>query len=495
MLIGRLLDRSLTCCPEATAATLSGRRRSFADLDREATLVQGNLRAMGVRHGDRVAWWSDTSLTSIAGLIACARIGTVFAPLNPGLSPVEADAALDSVRPAVLVHDSRHRDTGRILATGRSATAVSRDDLLDRGGPVDTERAQHLEPAETDPHIAYLTSGSTGRPKAVLVSHRASWLRSAPGGGTFASPIQGDGGIVSTFPLYHYGGWHYVLEALLNLAPIHLVEKADPELIIAAVEDWRASALYCIPAVWERILADEHADRDLSSLRQCDTGTSPVTGDLTARIKARVPGSATTILYGSTEAGRMAALSDWELAARPASVGRAAFPCSLWTDESGEVCVRSPAMMIGYLDDPVATAAVLLDGVYRSGDLGEIDADGYLTLRGRRGEVIRTAGEFVSPVEVERVLATHPGVADVAVIGIPDQHWGEVVCAVVVPMPDVQLNLSDVRAHVGKELATYKHPRRMHVVDEIPRTPATGQIRRAALRDAIQGAARSDMGA
>lgn len=482
MLIGDLLDRGLRATPNALAATLGGEHRTFADLDAATARAEGALRAHGVTRGDRVAWLANPSLDVLSGMLATARAGAVFAPVNPRLTDDETARTLDLLRPRVTVTDAHHRsrvDTP-VLTSDRlaacPATVGSRDARV------------HAD----DPHIAYLTSGSTGRPKAALVSHRASWLRAAPGGGTFATTLRGHGGVVCTFPLYHYGGWHYVMEAWLSMSAVHLVPAATAESIVDTVERRRPSALYCIPAVWDRLLDDAFADADLSSLRHCDTGTSPVTADLIARIKHRVPGSTTSVLYGSTEAGRMAALADWELADHPGSVGRPAFPGSLWVDESGEVCVRTPAAMLGYLDDPDATRAVLCDGVYRSGDLGVLDEQGYLRLTGRRSEMIRTGGEYVAPAEVERALAGHPGIVDLAVVGVPDDRWGEVVCAAVVPDAGAEVDLESVRSYVDGRLAPHKRPRRIAIVDHIPRTPATGQIRRAVLRERVLAGPRTD---
>jgi acyl-CoA synthetase (AMP-forming)/AMP-acid ligase II len=256
--------------------------------------------------------------------------------------------------------------------------------------------------------------------------------------------------------------------------------------VIDAVTRWRATALYCIPAVWERVLDPALDGADLSSLRYADTGTSPVAGDLVARIKSRLPGTTTTILYGSTEAGRMAALHDWELAERSGSVGRAAFPGSLTIAADGEVCVRTPALMDGYLGAPETTARVMsADGAYRTGDLGRLDDEGYLYLTGRTREVIRSGGEFVAPSEVEHVLALAPGVADVAVVGVPDDRWGEVVCAVVVPAESGPPSLGDLQEFARERLASHKLPRRLALVTGIPRTPATGQVQRSRLREDV----------
>jgi fatty-acyl-CoA synthase len=452
--MGSIVDACLRARPAGAAATLGRERWTFADLDAAASSCAHALRARGVGRGDIVAWRAHPSLSTLSGFLACARLGAVFAPLNPALTADETAGLLDYLEPGL----------------------VTDGDLDDGPGP-----RIELPVDDRSPHIVYLTSGSTGRPKGVLVSHRASWLRAAPGGGTFTRGLRGEGGVISAFPLYHYGGWHYVLEAWQNRRPIHLVRQATADELAGAVEEWKASALYAIPAVWERILG---ADGDLSSLRHADTGTSHAPADLLGRIKDRVPSATTTVLYGSTEAGRMAALQDWEIAERPGSVGRAAFPGTLWLDE-GQVCFASPAMMDGYYRLAPETAAVLREGVYRSGDTGELDEDGYLYLTGRTSELIRTGGESVWPVEVEAALRGLDGVADLAVVGVPDETWGEIVCAAVVPAGGPVPDLGQLRRHLDGRLARFKHPRRVVAVPEIPRTQATGQVQRRLLRDQV----------
>jgi acyl-CoA synthetase (AMP-forming)/AMP-acid ligase II len=150
--------------------------------------------------------------------------------------------------------------------------------------------------------------------------------------------------------------------------------------------------------------------------------------------------------------------------------------------DGGELWVRSPLLFDGYLGDDIATAEALVHGWYRTGDLAEVDGEGYLTIVGRARDVIRTGGETVSPTEVEAVLSRHPGVGDVAVVGVPDPSWGETVCAVVVATPGaVPPSLEDIRAHCDGELARFKHPRRLEIVDVIPRTPSTLQVQRRLL--------------
>ena len=154
--------------------------------------------------------------------------------------------------------------------------------------------------------------------------------------------------------------------------------------------------------------------------------------------------------------------------------------------EGDEVCVRSPYLMDGYFEQPDATGEALRDGWYHTGDLGVLDEDGFLAIVGRAREVLRTGGETVAPGEVEAVLATHPAVAEVAVVGIPHADWGEVVCAVVVARPDAgALTLDQLRAHCEGRLAPYKRPRRLELATDLPRTPATGQIQRTLIVERI----------
>jgi acyl-CoA synthetase (AMP-forming)/AMP-acid ligase II len=451
LLIGDIVTLAALSVPTQTAATLGSRSLTFASLDAAANRAANALAGRGVEPGSVVLWCAAPTLQALEVFVACARLGAVFAPLNPALPAHERAAVVSYLDPRLVLSDP--------LPSLDGSAVFARRPLDDRA-----------------PHIVYLTSGSTGTPKGALVSHRASWLRSAP----FARGLRGPGGVVCTFPLYHYGGWHYVLEAWQHRTAVHLVPRADAAAIIDVVQTRHPSALYCIPAVWERLLDPAHRTADLRCVLHADTGTSSIAPDLVDRIKARIPGSTTTILYGSTEAGRMAALHDWELAERPGSVGRPATPNALWLSPSGEVCATGPALMNGYL------GAAPLTTPYESGDLGVLDDDGYLYLTGRSREVIRTGGESVGPAEVEHALRDLPGILDVAVVGLPDAQWGELVCAVfVLPADRPPPTTAEVRSHVAGRLAAFKLPRRIATAATIPRTPATGQIQRSRLRDQL----------
>jgi len=236
--------------------------------------------------------------------------------------------------------------------------------------------------------------------------------------------------------------------------------------------------------VWRRIL--EHlstpagSKHDVHSLRFADTGTSATPVELLDAIRTAFPAAWMRVFYGSTETGSVTMLEHPDVQRKPGSCGTPAPFVSVRIDENGELWVRSPLLFDGYFNDDEATARALVDGWFRTGDLSDIDDDGYVSIVGRAGDLIRTGGEGVSPAEVEAALADHPALADVAVVGIPDTTWGEVVCAVVVPNGDAP-TLDELRTHCETRLARFKHPRRIAIVERIPRTSPTNQIQRRLL--------------
>ena len=459
LLIGDLFRNAGRAVPERIAAVQGETSLTFGDLDRRGNQVARVLRDLGVKRGDRIVARCETTLEIVPVFVAAAKIGAVFAPVNPGLSDDEAGVLIDLARPALVI--SQSSSTGSAALESISIRSSSEGD-----GDV-SERL-----VEAEPHVIFFTSGSTGRSKGVVLSHRANVLRAHPGG-----LLEPRGPAVCPYPLFHMGGWTIALQQWAARDAVVFVPP-DAAAIREAVEQHRATRLNCIPAVWRRLLDD--GGRPLHSLRFADTGTSATPVELLESIQAAAPNAWVRVFYGSTETGSVTMLEQPDIRRKPGSCGVPAPGVEIRTDDNGELLVRSPLLFDGYFDDPEATSAALRDGWFRTGDLADLDDDGYVSIVGRRGETIRSGGEAVSPAEVEATLMELPEIADVAVIGIPDATWGEIVCAVLVPA-GTPPTLDEIRAHCEGRLATFKHPRRLAIVDAIPRTAATNQIQRRLL--------------
>lgn len=451
LVVGDLFRNAAHAVPDRVAAVHGDAAITFGELDHRANAV---ARTLDVGPGDRVAVWSSTDLRLVPLFAALAKAGAVFVPVSGLLPADEAAAVVASARPALLVADEAHADD----------LGVPTCPLGDLGGS--DERDLDVAVHEGDPHVIFFTSGSTGAPKGVVLSHRVGILRCHPG-----ALLERRGPMVCPYPLFHMGAWTIAMQQWAGRDTV-VFTGADAPSIVAAVGAHAAERLNAIPGVWRRIL--DHLDGGtLPTLRFADTGTSATPPDLLAAMRRAAPNAELRVFYGSTEAGSVAHLADADIERKPGSCGVPAPLAEVRVDNTGEVLVRGPLLFDGYFDQPDP----LVDGWYATGDLADLDDEGYLSIVGRVRDVIRTGGESVSPAEVEAVLATHPAVQDVAVVGLPDPQWGEVVCAAVVGA----VTLHELTAHCDGRLARFKVPRRVVAVDAIPRTPATNQVQRRLL--------------
>jgi acyl-CoA synthetase (AMP-forming)/AMP-acid ligase II len=465
------------------AAALGDGRLTFGEVQERADAVRHALRDSW-ELGDRVVVWSRTDLRLVPLFAAAAQAGAVFVPISPRLTDGEAGDVVRTARPRLLLADDERIDAAQSMAEERAVEVIPIEGLeCDRASERSPQPAlPPPELRETDPHVVFFTSGTSGRPKGVVLSHRVDVLRTHPG-----AQFEPRGIAVCSFPLFHMAGWTIALQQWHARDGVVFVGAASAEEICRVVREHRATRLNCVPAVWRRVL--DHAEVELSSLRFADTGTSATPPDLLDAIAAVAPQALVRVFYGSSEAGNVTTLEHHDLRRKPGSVGVPSVSTEIRIADDGELWVRGPLLADGYFDDATATGKAFVDGWYRTGDLGEVDHDGYLSIVGRLGEAIRTGGEAVAPSEVEVALLDHPSVDDVAVFGHDDADWGEIVAAaIVVRAADELPSPADLSEFLAPRLARHKHPRVVVALDAIPRTSATGQIQRSLLGPQVRAA-------
>ncbi len=500
LVVGEVFRNAARAVPERTALVDGARSMSFAELDRAGDQVAQRIADSGTRLGDRIVVWGGSPFELGPLQLGIARAGAVFAPLNARFGPREAAEVAEVASPRLVLLDDAHKEVcGELLdALGETAWMTLADvGIPGLGGSVGAGARVSGGPPSVEglegssDHTVFFTSGSTGKPKAVVVSHRATVMRCHPG-----AQVEPRGTLVCPFPLFHMAAWTLAFQQWFARDGIIFTQGATGEEICRAIDESRAERTYLIPAMWRRVL--DHLDSpegrgyDLSSLRFADTGTSATPPSLLAEIGRRFPGATRRVFYGSTEAANVTSLDEHDMSRKAGSCGVPSPLVEARVSSEGELQVRSPLMFDRYLDDEEATAAAFDgDRWYKTGDRAEIDPEGFVFITGRMGHLIRTGGEGVDPQEVEAVLATHPSIEDVAVVGIQDPDWGEVVCAVVVPTEGAELpSVGELRAHCQGVLADFKHPRRVEETESIPRTEATMQVQRSLLVEQLVSRAR-----
>lgn len=489
-----IVSRSANRTPDRVALIFEGRRWTYRELDDAVSRTAALLLRLGLEHGARVAAFGRNSDAYLLGFLGCARAGLVHVPINYALFGDELAYLLEQSGASVVLVDPSLADTVATCGVSVPRTLMLRDDdgsLLAAACDGDVP-AVEVRVEETDLVQLLYTSGTTARPKGAMMTHRAfvhHYMSCIE-----ALSLRADDEPLHPMPLYHSAQMHvFLLPCLAVGATNHLMETPDIPEILRRVEADRIGALFLAPTVWVPLsLHEDFATRDLRSLRKAFYGASIMPQPVLRRLQNALPELGFYNCFGQSEIGPLATvLGPDEHADRPESCGRAVLfvearvvSAEDGTDvpvgELGEVVYRSPQLCEGYWDKPEETADAFRDGWFRSGDLVRADAQGYITVVDRIKDVINTGGVLVASREVEDAIYTHPAVAEVAVIGTPDERWIEAVTAFVVVRSPV--TPGEIVAHVKSTLAGYKIPKHVHLVDALPRN-ASGKVLKRLLRD------------
>ncbi|MCX7383605.1 MAG: AMP-binding protein [Alphaproteobacteria bacterium] len=531
--LGACLDRAAETWPDREAVVVRDQavRLTFAALHTEVERVAAGLIALGLVPGERVGLWSPNRVEWVICQYATAKAGLILVNLNPGYRESELEFALNKVQCAAIICADRFRTTDYIgilrslapelaecapgaltaarlphlrLAIHFAATEepgfLTLDAVRAMDGPAHrgrlAELAMLLEP--DDPINIQFTSGTTGSPKAAALSHfglvnnALFFAESAgiAGGERFCNPL----------PLYHVGGMVLgsIAGLLKGLTAIWLGEAFEPGAALLAVAEERCELLLGVPTMYVAMLNHpDFASFDLAPLRIGLIGGSPCPEEVMKRMEAAMGLAGTVIVYGMTElsGSSMQTVPDDTLARRVTTIGRPLGHMEIKLvdpagrtvphGEQGELCFRGFMVMRGYWGDPEKTAETIDAARWlHSGDLGRMDAEGYVTITGRSKDMVIRGGENIYPREVEEFLFSHPVVADVQVFGVPDPHWGEELCAWVRLRPGSSASEEEIRAFCRGRITHFKIPRHIRFVDAFPMT-VTGKVQKFIMREAM----------
>jgi len=476
--------------------TGTGERCTYGRFNDRVNALAWSLRERGIGKDDAVALLLPNSIAFNVAYFAPQKLGAVTVPVNYRNSPREVTHILDRAGVDVLIADIAYEE----LAT-RSTAELPDNDVISVGDGTfetllenDTAEPPAVAHREEVAYIAH-TSGSTGVPKLIPHTHDDAIMGGVQGVHELEARRDDCGLCLS--PLFHTAGLYTFLIPLMFMgATTILTREFDPAEALALIEAEAATAVFGVPAQYRAMLQVENLESyDLSSLRQVRTGASPMIRDTIERVKETFSENFYNV-YGLTECQQNVVLNTpQDPEEKEESIGKATYfwevrvvePADLDPEAevsrpgTGVLLAKGPATMDGYLGQPEQTAEALHDGWVNTGDIVEIDADGYLYVIDRMDNMIISGGENIYPQEVERVLDSHPSVVECGVFGTDDERWGTKVTAAVVLATDISTDRLDQYLRDSDELADFKRPRDYVVTDEIPRGPS-GSIRRDALQ-------------
>ena len=499
--LAELIEEQAANLADAPALYFEGATYSYADLDERANKAAAAYARLGLKPGDRIAWLARNVATFWWAMIGAAKSGIVMTPLNWRLAPAEIAAILADSGAKILVGEKMFIDP---LKT--AGAELPKTFLLEDGGEDSFERLIGAQPTEKpdyrptrdDVVVQLYTSGTTGLPKGVVLPNRCYEAVSDAGfRENVVMPRSDDETLLHSLPHFHVAGVNFAYMGWARSMPVIQHRMFDPAAIVAEAQKGAPLNSFLVPAMIMMILqAAREAKMPLTNFVQVSYGAAPMPETLLDAAMAAMPNARFTQFYGMTETtGGVTTLCHEDhaygrkqrVAAGKTLPGCEVKICDRETGEEvprgevGEIVTRSGFVMDGYWRRKDATEQAIKDGWYWTGDAGRFDEDGYLYVVDRVKDMIISGGENIYPAELENALAAHPAIAEAAIVGMPDDKWGEIVRAFVVKRPGKDLSAEDVVSFLGERLAKFKLPRQVDFLGALPRNPS-GKILKTELR-------------
>jgi acyl-CoA synthetase (AMP-forming)/AMP-acid ligase II len=503
------LNIATAICPDKTAIVFEDKRYTFSQLNERVNRLANGLLKLGLKAGDRIAFLQVNCNQCVETYFAVAKAGAIYLPLNFRAKEKELGYMLNTAEATTLIVGERYipmiKSIQPELKYLKNLISIEskHDDMLYYEDIISSSPADEVvtEIDEDDTTILMYTAGTTGFPKGVMLSHNSFSVYMLENV-TPADPLAEESNIL-TVPLYHVAGIQAMMAAIYGGRTLVMERQFEAKEWMELVEREKANRAMMVPTMLKQLL--DHPDfkkHDLSSLKVITYGAAPMPIPVIKKALEEFPGVSFINAFGQTEtASTITALSPEDHALtgteeekekklkRLSSIGK---PMSdvemkvideegntLPPGEVGEIVARGPRVMTGYWKDEEKTAKTIdKDGWVHTGDVGYVDEDGYFFLSGRSSDMIIRAGENISPEELENVIRDHPKVEDVAVIGVPDETWGEEPRAVVIPKKGEQVTEEEIMEHCRANLASFKRPRTVVFVDDLPRNPMGKLVKR-----------------
>ena len=492
--------------PARPALVCDGAECSWAELDRRVTRLGNAFLEAGLRGGDRVAVLLGNCSEYFEIYFACARAGLVAVPVNYRLAGPELEQVIDHAGPSMLITDAEYAGQAaaiRNLPERRWCVAAEAvQGFEDYRSLMDAADATPVSAEANDTFAIFYTSGTTGLPKGALVSHRNLEMNGYNQAIADRS-VPGDVNLLAT-PIYHMGAVFMAVTYMMLGCTQHILRKFDPGAWLALLEQGRASVALLVPTMINAVVNDPGLrNYNLSSLRLVFYGGGPMPVSVLERAVERL-GCGFTQGYGLTEtleatflvSGDHVINGSGTQTRRLASAGREAVGAEvrivddagagLGAGETGEILIKSESVIAGYWNNPEETANVIRNGWFHTGDLGYLDEDRYLFVVDRKKDMVISGGMNIYSKEIESVLYRHPAVLEAAVIGLPDEEWGEIVTAVIALKPGQEASKKELVDLCRASLAGYKKPRKVFFLNELPKNPS-GKILKRVLRENLAG--------